>query len=224
MGANGWVITGGILGLISFIYTFASNVRAKSKLQFDSSSMHLKSGIHDRQNRTLKHATCTFTGIVKNPSINPNTIVRFYLVVWEKQRVSSTLRYGHVVEKVTNEATQKELKLPLSIPPRSALNLSITFTVNVMGDADERVLAEMFSGGPKFEGKMPYEFLMEDVSGNLFHYRSSKLVNGKLVNLWWTLPNYKNDKSKYALQCIKIAWQFMLWKITNQLARIGLYR
>jgi hypothetical protein len=110
------------------------------------------------------------------------------------------------------------------MPPKSALELSFTFTIKSRGTPDEVILANMFSGNAgSVLVSNPYEFLIEDVSNNVFHYRSSKLININLINLWWIVKHREGKPKRYTFQAIfSLAYQTLMWKITSFLSRVGL--
>lgn len=183
---------GSIAGLISlFIMIFAS-LRKKPKFSFDS--LHFIGQVNSNE---VKKYRFEFTGIIKNQSIEQNTIIRIYLVVWSNKKNYSTLRFGYHGLKIENLQTNQEIELPLSFLPREAKKLKIIYDIDYIGKDKELIEAiEPFKPSfSTFVYKYQYELVFEDINENYFD-QFGKIINIDEKNLRWVIPNFLNDLQK----------------------------
>lgn len=178
---------GSISGLISLPYLVFQNLRKRPcfKLEF-----HGSSGAH-YDNNGAHFYRYSYTGILKNQSLDPNTVNRFYLAVWKNKSKTSALRFGHGGIRITDKSTDKEVKLPIPFAPREARHVNIVFEFPVKGTADERLLKqheEAKPGSGLYLAKYEYEICIEDVTENLFD-SDGKQINREEIGLRWTFPN-----------------------------------
>ena len=81
---------GSIAGLLALFITIFASIRERPKFSFDSLLYSGKVNDDD-----ITKYRFEFTGIVKNHSIEQNTLIRIYLVVWSNKKNYSTLRFGY---------------------------------------------------------------------------------------------------------------------------------
>jgi len=218
---------GSISGLIALIYAVFKSLRKRPKFKFDFSGQSGKVCHEDK----LEYYIFTFGGILKNQSLDPNSISRIFLVVWKDRKRNSTLRFGHGGVTIKNKANDREIKLPISFAPREAISLEIKCKFPVAGTSDGKLLREFVPvqpGSRFFLPKHEYELLFEDVNENLYDQKG-RLCNREEINLRWTLPNttrnlqhgvywpFIKHQSKIIWSQIKFRWKillqsFGLWK------------
>lgn len=79
---------GSVAGLISILYQIQQNRRNRPLFTFTFE------GSHAELTECDKHIHCNyyFPGTIRNASLSPNTIVRLYLVVWDKGKRTRFLK------------------------------------------------------------------------------------------------------------------------------------
>ncbi len=181
---------GSVSGLISLIYLVFQNLRKRPRFKLDflgSTGEHFESG-------GLRQYRYSYSGILKNLSLEPNSVIRFHLVVWGNKKKTSSLRFGHG-GTVKDESTNTTLKLPILFTPKEAKHLSIVFEIPVTGTADERLLqehVEMKPGSGLYRPVHEYEICIEDTIENFFDSQGNQ-INREETDLRWTLPNTIHD-------------------------------
>lgn len=214
---------GSLAGLLAIIYQIHNNRKNRPLFSFTFEGSFAKFFKEDK----IDYCDYHFHGIIRNTSLKPNTIVRLYLTVWNSKKKGSVLRYGHGVKKLINLGGDEKLTLPLRFDVKQAYKLEAIFNFPISGTGDKKILEATIPFKTNLgEFQMPkykYEFLIEDVCGNLFDHRSS-VMNKELIDLWWTLGNYSKNPVSYFKQCLKIASTFAKWKISKLVEAIGFYR
>lgn len=174
-------------GLLAFPYLIFQNLRKRPRINFDfraCNGEHIqKDGLHQ-----YRHLT---DGILKNRSLDPNTITKIHLVVWANRNKTSYLRSGIGNISVFEANSKKEISLPLQLAPREAKSIEVTFEFPVQGTSDEQLLSErvpVIPGSNLLLPKHNYELCFEDINGNLFD-ASGGQINNEEASLRWTLPN-----------------------------------
>jgi len=216
---------GSIAGLISlFIMIFAS-LRKKPKFSFDS--LHFIGQVNSNEEKKYRFE---FTGIIKNQSIEQNTIIRIYLVVWSNKKNYSTLRFGYHDLKIENLQTNQEIELPLSFLPREAKKLKIIYDIDYIGKDKELIEAiEPFKPSfSTFVYKYQYELVFEDINENYFD-QFGKIINIDEKNLRWVIPNFLNGLQKgnskpLSLHRRKIFKSRIKFRIKNFFQNIGIWK
>jgi len=212
---------GALAGLAGIFYQIHNNRKHRPSFSFTFESSHAEFSKRDK----LKVCEYHFSGILRNISLSPNTIVRLYLTVWENKKRGSVLRFGHTVEEVKDINTDDLVYLPLRFDSKQAFRLEIVFEFPLTGTRDEKLITSLKKWGdsglllPKYR----YEFFIEDVSGNLFDYRSS-ILSREIIDLWWTLPNFSKRPLRYLFELIKIIFVFIKWKLSKFSSAIGFYK
>lgn len=204
----------------ALLYTIFGSLRKSYKLKFES-SWSSGFGFHTYLPDKLTYATIVFKGLLKNQSLDPNTLTDVYLVVWRNYKRNSTIRYGCAGVTVKNLESGQEIKLPLLLEPREAKNLEITIEFPVTGTSDQKILGSYNTNKPtayvvknrlerlllgwkmRANRKTNYELAFEDVNENLFDM-SGNLRNKREINLQHTLSNYLGWK--WYRQKVKIYW------------------
>lgn len=214
---------GSLAGLVSLVYQIHNNWKSRPSFKFTFEASGLEKTGEGKEQRGVYH----FQGIFRNASLNPNSIVRLYLTVWDSKRRGSVLRYGHNVQKLEEVNTKKNLHLPLRFESKEAMRLLIFFEFPIKGTQDERLLSEYEQhdfGNMRIPfPKHRYEFVVEDVSGNRFDY-GSYLMSQDLIDLWWTLPNFSKKPTRYFIHLVKIALAFVRHFLVWLAGLFGFYR
>jgi hypothetical protein len=192
---------GSISGLLSLLYLVFQNLRKRPKFKLD---FHGSTGKHFEK-EGLHFYRFSYSGMLKNQSLDPNTVTRLHLVVWGNKKKTSSLRFGYGGVTIKDESIEGEIKLPLVFSPREAKHLNIIVEFPVKGTADEKILqehVEVKPGTGLYRQKYDYEICIEDINENLFDSQGTQ-INRDEISLRWTLPNTIND-----LQQGKI-WPFL---------------
>ena len=212
---------GAISGLIALTYTIFQNLRRRPKFKFDFLS---RNGEFSTEGGLL-YDTITFTGTLKNQSLDPNSISKIYLVVWKNRKRNVTLRFGFGGITLIKTANSEEIKLPISFNPREAMSLKINCKFPVVGTSDEQLLREVipiYPGSKYIRPKYEYELAFEDINENLFD-QEGRPSNSEEISLRWTLPNSTREINNgvywpFIKHKFKIAWSRVRfrWKIILQ--------
>ncbi len=179
---------GSVSGLVSLVYLIFQSLRRCPRLKLDciggSSETFERDGI--------QFYRISYSVILRNPSLDPNTVTRLYLAVWENtKKKTSALRFGYGDVTVKVGSTDEQIHLPVAFAPKDAKQLKIIFEFPINGTADERLLQEnaiAVPGTTLHKPRHEYEICIEDTSGNLFDGQG-KQINRDEINLRWTLPN-----------------------------------
>jgi len=227
---NAWQVIlniGSISGLIALIYTIFQSLRKRPKFKFDFSGRHGKSS-HEEN---LDYYTFTFSGTLKNQSLDPNSINKIFLVVWENRKKNETLRFGHGGITIKNKTNNEEIHLPIIFTPREAMALEIKCKFPVTGTSDDKLLREFVPIQPGSQFLLPkheYELAFEDVNENLYDHKG-KLCNREEIDLRWTLPNSIRDIQNgiywpFIRHKFKITWSRIRFKWKIILQSFGLWK
>lgn len=216
---------GSLAGLVAVVYQIHNNRKNRPRIAFTFEGSVVN---YDKDDN--KRAHYCFTGIFRNQSLKPNSIVRLYLTVWDKKKRQSTPRFGHGVDKVQDISNLKEKKilaLPLYLKPKEARKLEIWFPIYLEGTQDRQLLEVTRKFSEESSILLPkhrWEFLIEDTAGNLFDYYKPRLINRKLIDLWWTLPNHSKHPLKYLRHSLKILFTFFGSFISKLIQLLGFYK
>lgn len=204
---------GSLSGLVSLVYLIFQNLRKRPRFKLD---FYSSSGEHFEKDGMyfFRHS---YIGILKNQSLDPNTVTRLHLAVWGNTKKTSSLRFGHGGVNIVDKANDEEIKLPLHFGPREAKHLNIVFEFPVKGTVDECLLqehTEVKAGTGLYRPKHEYEICIEDVGENLFDSKGSQ-INKDEVNLRWTLPNTVRELQQGSIgPFIKHSWKIIRSKIS----------
>ena len=217
---------GSIAGLVTIFLEVHQSRRHRPSFTYTFEGTHAE--VFHRDGRDW--ADFHFLGIIRNASLQANSIVRLYLVVWKEGKVTQTLRFGHVVNSITDLATNDPLALPLHMEARSAMRVEVVFGMHLTeGDGrlsnDGRLMSETVPVPSTIPGlaapKHTFEFVFEDAAGNYFD-KTGHLLSRELIDLNWTLVNYKGWKRfrRYGT----IAWAWVRWKLAVARSYLGFYK
>jgi hypothetical protein len=173
-----------VITILGLPYLIVSSRRRVPRFSFDFSSGNREFFSRD----AIDFCRFTFTGSVRNQSLDPNSIQRTHLVVWQNKRRKSTLRFGFGA--TINENGEQRLE-PIHFDPREGKKLSIVFEVPLTGTSDAHLARDFTpikTGSPYSLPTYAYELAFEDISGNLFDQRGT-LLNRKGIDLRWTIGN-----------------------------------
>lgn len=214
---------GSLAGLIGITYQIHNNRKNRPSFVFTFEASEAK---FYKENQH-PHCDYYFSGIIRNTSIQPNTLVRLYLTVWENKRKSMVLRFGHAVKQIKECNTNGQLHLPLRFRSKEAIRLHIIFKFPMSGTQDRKLmlsLKEVKLGDKVFKlPKYKYEFLMEDVNGNFFDYGSS-VYSKELIDSWWVLPNFSRHPVDYICHLLSVTYKYIVWKVSKFLSLLGFYK
>ncbi|OGG35326.1 MAG: hypothetical protein A2427_02270 [Candidatus Nealsonbacteria bacterium RIFOXYC1_FULL_40_7] len=217
---------GSISGLLLLPYTILQAIKKRPRLKFDFSGM---SGTAIKKSDAIgEYYRFEYTGTVKNQSLETNSILKIYLVVWaDNKKRNSALRLGFGGIVLNDQKTM--LSLPIELTPKTGIKLKIIFEIPVKGTSDERLLTTMEPADPNarfYLHKYHYELCFEDTDENFFD-QQGRLRNLEEINLRWTLPNtmkalqggnvipflkhmFLIQKSKFLFSLKKISYQLGL--------------
>jgi hypothetical protein len=216
---------GSIAGLISIFYQVHSNRKNRPRIAFTFEASWVTPD-DENDSQAIYH----FQGILKNQSLQPNSIVRLWLTVWDNKKRGSTLRSGHSIHKiedVSNAKKRKLLGLPLYFSVKEAKKVEIQFPITLYGNQDGdllRATEKVYPESPIAMPKYNWEFMIEDTSENLFDYYRPQTMSKELQDLWWTLPNYTKKPTKYILHLLKIFKAGIRHRINRLLEAVGFYK
>ena len=192
-----------ILYFIPFVLliSVSQNLSARSQLEFYFSS---KAGGPVLENNQLYYQF-RHGGLIKNKSKEKNTITNIGLVVWANNKKDSALRDGFGPSLMIDNRTGKEIKLPMVIEGREAVDVDIFNKFIVQGTSDEQLV---FAVKPVVLGsdftipKYDYQLIFTDINDNEFDEKGI-LVNRDVINMNWTLENYCGDVHYKFWPCLK---------------------
>jgi hypothetical protein len=137
----------------------------------------------------IQFSRCRFVGLIKNESLDPNSIERIHLVIWKSKRKRGSRMFGYVPSVRDSGA---EHPLPLRFDGRQGRQLELSYEVPMNPNEAELFRAvKPFtppSGNVHDLPKYELELAFEDISGNLFD-RDGLLRNRRGIDLRWTLEN-----------------------------------
>jgi hypothetical protein len=176
-------------GMLALFFLIAQNLRGRPRIRFEFSHSHFE--VVPPENGSLVLCKYTFGGVLKNPSLGPNTITRVHLFVWANPKKTAYLRGGYGGVTMLEGTTKTPLALPVLFPPREAKSVVVICEFPLTGTADEKLIIEMMPlqpGSPNMIPKHRYELCFEDVNGTLYD-ADGRHINYHEANLRWTLPN-----------------------------------
>lgn len=229
------VKAGSFLGSVAFLYTLRINMRNVPKFYFDFGHF---SGIQKMpcSDGTI-HFGCTFGGIIINQSSESNYIKKIYLVVWKNtKKRDETLRFGYGgIYNINDKVTRDDLELPIEFKPKEGKRIEIRFEQQATGTCDEKLIEEpkslayilpnnpisrLLAKNKRTIYRSGYELVFEDTNGNMFDQKG-ELINGKVLNLTWTLSNYNGIKR--IRENLKIYYFKIFFCIKSILMKLGLF-
>ena len=184
---DAWAVvndTASVVSLLGLPYLVVSNRRRVPRFSFDFSSSTRE--FTNRDN--MAWCRFTFSGLVRNQSLDQDSIQRIFLVVWHNKRHKATRRFGFGARILENGV---DLHEPIAFGPREGKKLEISFEVALTGSDDARLATEtqpITPGSNLHLPKYEYELAFEDISGNLFD-RHGALINRRGLDLRWTIGN-----------------------------------
>jgi hypothetical protein len=198
-----------VVALVGLPYLMIDKRRRLPHLAFER---HGVSGeIFDLDNLTF--GRITFTGTMKNRSLETNTIEKVYLVVWRTRRRMGVRRYGYGGVRII-DADDQQVGPPLTLAARSSRAVKIICEFPLTGSSD----MELFTAKKPLPGlpnylvqRYDYDLALEDIEGNLFDIHGGPLSR-KSIDLRWTLDNaweqFKDGKRLPLLRhALQIVWE-----------------
>ena len=161
----------------------------------------------------LKFGQLTFTGTIKNSSLESNVIEKVFLVVWRTKRKMAVRRYGYggvAIMDVSGEV----IGPPMILAARSSQAVTITCEFPLTGSSD----AELFTAKKPIPGiphfsiqRYEYDLAFEDIEGNLFD-RHGYPLSRKSIDLRWSIDSawekFKDGKPLPLVKhSLRIAWE-----------------
>ena len=143
--------------------------------------------------------------MIKNKSKEKNTITNINLVVWEDDSKTKTLRDGFGPSRMIDNRTGEEIKLPLVIEGREAVDVDIFNKIYIKGTSDEKLLVArkpVVFGSLFVLPKYDYQLTFTDINYNEFS-EDGKLINRDVVDMNWTLENYCGEVNCKFFPCLK---------------------
>lgn len=176
-----------LVALVGIPYLVHERRKYLPKLVFDLSGSHRTEFEKDG----LQFGRASFSGSLKNLSLEPNTVQRVYLVVWRTERRNSTRRFGHGGTTILDE-NRERVGPPLVLPPRSSKKVRIEVETALDGTEDATLWRATVPASPDAPHlRLPryeYELALEDVAGNLFDQKGLPRSR-KAIALRWTWNN-----------------------------------
>lgn len=215
---------GSFSGLFSVLFTLREKSRKKPRFKYTFRGLNWKDYVKENGHTFRK---LHFDGDIKNQSSEPNSITNIYYVIWDGKSRSRTLTFGG--EPVIELLPTKQVEhLPLSFNPKESKRLSLEYEVIITGTHLEKIFSEVIRVSdeshvylPKYEPKL----IFQDTNENLFA-ENGELLNRKLIDLWWTLPNSfeslkKGNPLPWIKHMLKIVFNSISHKITKVIYSIG---
>lgn len=215
---QGILNAGAVAGLISIFLEVHQGRRNRPAFAYTFEG-HQTVNFQDRQHPHSCDAR--FQGIIRNVSLNPNTIARIFLVVWDDNKLNHPKRLSTGVKSVRNRATGELLPLPLRMEPRDALSVEIIFELGLTDS----------NGQPSYDGQLllsaahdrpGHVMLFEDAAGNYFD-QAGRMLSRTLMDLYTTLLNHRDRKSRLS-HYNRIAGAWILWKLAIARSWFGFYK
>ncbi len=216
---------GSVAGLFTLFIVIFSSLRKKPKLKFDSLHFfgHIKKDDESKYN-------FEFTGLLKNQSVEPNTIVRIYLVVWGNRKNNSTLRFGYHGLRIIDCLPNIEIELPISFLPREAKKMKIIYEIDY-SETDKKLIEAVEPFKPAISTyvyKYKYELVFEDINENFFDQQGN-LINIEENKLRWVMPNFLDELQKgnakpLSIQRKKIFKTRLRFRIKKFIQSIGIWK
>lgn len=177
---------GSISWLFAIIYTVSQIFRKRPRFKFKKSWHWWK--VFD--NNWMEFYRFRIFWMLKNQSLEPNSVNVIHSVVWWNKKTFSSLRHWTWVKKIINKTDDwKEIKLPFLLNPHEWKDLEIILEFPIKWTCDENILSQHKKISenlylPKYE----YELLFEDTNENIFD-ANWKLCNMEESWLRWTIWN-----------------------------------
>jgi hypothetical protein len=218
---------GSIAGLVTILLEIHQSRRNRPSFTYTFEGLH---GSQPYLQDSFQFSDYHFSGIIRNASLQANSIVRIYLVVWEPGKVTRYLRFGHGEKSITDRATGAALTLPLHMEARSAKRVDVVFDIRLTEadgslSNDGRLATEMVplptGSGNYVSHKHTFELVFEDAAANYFD-KTGRLLSRELMDLHWTLENYKGWD--WVLRHRVIHWAWIRWKLAVARSYFGFYK
>jgi hypothetical protein len=177
-----------VIAILGLPYLVASNRRRVARFSFEFSA----SNRQVYRNGANEFCKFSFTGSIRNQSLDPNSIQHVYLVVWQDRKRKSTQRFGFGATVTENGSGLVE---PIRFDGREGKHLEIAFEIPLTGTGEERLVKTMTPASPGSSFYLPafdYELAFEDIGGNLFDQKGI-LRSRKGIDLRWTIGNTLDD-------------------------------
>lgn len=196
----------------TLLVSISQNISSRSQLEFSFSGT--AGGQVDEQYYQYRHG-----GLIKNKSKEKNTITNIRLVVWEDDNKTKALRDSFGPSWMIDNRTGEEIKLPLVIEGREAVDVGIFNKFYIKGTSDEKLLTArnpIIPGSPYTLPKYDYQLTFTDINDNEFN-EDGKLINRDVIDMNWMLENYCGEIhykfSSCLIQKIKIVDCKIMFKI-----------
>jgi hypothetical protein len=175
-----------VVALVGLPYLMLDKRRRLPNLAFEKGGIFRQT--FDSDNLTF--GRITFSGTVKNKSLESNTIDKVFLVVWRTKRRMGVRRYGYGGVQMLGE-DETPIGPPLTLPARSSRTVKIVCEFPLTGSSD----AHLFNATKPLPGnsnfllpRYEYDLAFEDIEGNLFDINGYPLSR-KSIDLRWTIDN-----------------------------------
>ena len=212
---------GSLWGLLSFLYNSSQILRKRPRFKFN----FLGSSWQKFDSNGMEFYRESISWVLKNQSLEPNSVSKIHLVVWDNKNNFSVLRHSIGINKVIDKSDGwKEIRLPFLLDPHECKEIEVIEEFPIKWTADESILSqtkkvwEMF-----YTRKYDYDLLFEDTNENIFD------CNGKLCNMeesWlrWTIWNTMHSfkKGKYS-EFIKHSFNILKSRIKFTFKKIFLF-
>lgn len=215
---QGILNAGAIAGLISIFLEIHQGRRNRPAFAYTFEGYQT---VDFRMAQHPHYCDARFQGLIRNTSLNPNTIARIFLVVWDDNKLNHPKRLGTGVKSVLNRATDEPLPLPLRMEARDALSVEIIFDLRLTDS----------NGKPSYDGQLllsaadnrpDHVMLFEDAAGNYFD-QAGRMLSRTLMDLYSTLPNSRTWRQRLD-HYNRIASSWVLWKLAIFRSCFGFYK
>lgn len=190
-----WAVLADIATIITIVtlpYLFISYRKRSPRFSYEFFGSSRQPFVRDN----LEFCRLNFEGVIRNESLDPNSIVAIYYVLWTDKKKKGTYSFGGSPVSITESG--QEGNLPLSFQPRQARKVSIVFELPLTGSHDKKLVEAVKPlptdipgiqpGETIYVAKYTYELAFKDILGNLFD-QDGILRNQTGIDLRWTLEN-----------------------------------
>ena len=191
-----------VVALIGLPYLMIDKRRRLPHLAFDRDGYFRESFERDK----LTFGRITFSGSLKNKSLESNTLEKVFLVVWRTKRKKGAHRYGYGGVQIV-DADDQQIGPQLTLAAHSSRTVKIICEFPLTGTSDTKLF-----------NRYEYDLALEDIEGNLFDIHGL-LLSRKSTDLRWTLDNaweqFKDGKRLPLVRhSLQIGWEEVrfLWK------------
>lgn len=213
---------GSISWLFAIFYTVSQIFRKRPRFKFKKSWHNWKSF----DNNWTEYYRFNIYWMLKNQSLEPNSINVIHSVVWWNKKTFSTLRHSTAITLVIDKTNDwKELKLPFLLNPHECKNLEIILEMHAWPwSSDANILSQRESVWWNFTiAKYEYELLFEDTNENIFD-ANWDLCNMEESWLRWTIWNTMHSFKEWKYwDFIKHSFKIIKSKIKFKIKKVLLY-